>query len=418
MKHHCRFSLLFSLIVLAFLAFAGATVAVGQTQSVIYNFGHGNDGQYPEGVVLDGAGNLYGVTQNGGAGVGFGIVFELSSASSGLWTETVLYTFTGGSDGGFPSGGLAIDSNGDLYGLTVYGGKGGHGTAFRLAPNSGGNWTIRVLHNFSGTGSDGGSPQGVLTFDAQGNLYGTAAFGGAYGFGNVFELIPTTSGPWREKTLHDFGSAHDGHTPYAGVVFDTANNLYGTTSAGGANDDGTIFRITPLAGGRWKESVLHSLAGTDGRAPFGRLVLDASSNLYGTTSQGGHGMNGTVFELTLGSHGRWMETVLHSFAGGSDAGIPYAGMIFDTAGNLYGTSTEGGGTACAGGNGCGTVFKLTAGSGGDWTETLVYRFPGTDSADYGSGPFAGLVIDLAGNLYGTTMGAGAFSLGTAFQIAP
>ena len=269
----------------------------------------------------------------------------------------------------------------------------------------------KVLHSFSG-GADGTYPYGGLIFDAAGNLYGTTTSGGTSNTGTVFELTPAAGGTWTEKVLHSFSGGTDGIHPYAGLIFDAAGNLYGTTDLGGAYGYGTVFELTPAAGGTWTEKVLHNFnnGGTDGTRPYARLTFDAAGNLYGTTYGGGaYNSYGTVFELTPAAGGTWTEKVLHSFGSGTDGLIPYGGLIFDAAGNLYGT------TAYGGTNDLGTVFELTPKAGGGWTEKVLYSFgDGTD----GVSPLAGLIFDAAGNLYGTTQHGGTYNYGTVFEIAP
>ena len=279
---------------------------------------------------------------------------------------------------------------------------------------AGGAWTEKVLHNFNHNGTDGYWPIASPILDAAGNLYGTTFQGGAYDLGTVFELTPTGGG-WTETVLHTFSGYTDGGSPWAGLVFDTAGNLYGTTPYGGDYYAGTVFELTPTAGGGWTKQVLHSFSPdcTDGYEPYAGLIFDTAGNLYGTTSAGGTyscngSQGGTVFELTPTEGGGWTETVLHSFnSNGTDGIIPYASLVFDTAGNLYGTTVSGGTYNY------GTVFKLSPGEGG-WTETVLHTFNGTD----GAAPYAGLIRDAAGNLYGTTFLGGAYGGGTVFELTP
>src|ERR1019366_934096 len=208
----------------------------------------------------------------------------------------VLYSFIhNGTDGGFPQAGLIFDAAGNLYGTTSEGGtssscSGGCGTVFELTPTAGGGWTEKVLHNFNSNGTDGANPYAGLIFDAAGNLYGTTTVGGTYYYGTVFELTPTAGGGWTEKVLHSFNyNGTDGNNPQASLTIDAAGNLYGTTSGGGTygNYKGTVFELTPAAGGDWTETVLHNFVGPDGAAPLAGLIFDAAGNLYGTTSGGG-----------------------------------------------------------------------------------------------------------------------------------
>ena len=265
----------------------------------------------------------------------------------------------------------------------------------------------KVLHSFNGNGADGYQPEASLIFDAVGNLYGTTYWGGTYGFGTVFELTPSGGGGWTETVLHSFQpNGTDGNYPIAGLIFDAAGNLYGTTSAGGTYGFGTVFELTPEEGGGWTETVLLNFNGTDGSYPHAGLAFDAAGNLYGTTGYDGTYHYGTVFELTPTAGGGWTETVLHSFGNGTDGASPFAGLIFDAAGNLYGT-TSAGGTY-----GTGTVFELTGGR-----EQVLYSFKSRYGAD-GATPYAGLIFDAAGNLYGTTYWGGNYGDGTVFELTP
>jgi uncharacterized repeat protein (TIGR03803 family) len=264
-----------------------------------------------------------------------------------------------------------------------------------------------VLHNFNNNGTDGAWPLAGLIFDAARNLYGTTSSGGTYGGGTVFELTPAADGVWTEKVLHSFDNGTDGANPYAGLIFDAAGNLYGTTFYGGTYNYGAVFELTPAGGGVWTEKVLHNFNynGTDGALPYAGLIFDAARNLYGTTLEGGTYYSGTVFELTPAAGGVWTEKVLHNFNNnGTDGGTPYAGLIFDAARNLYGT-TAGGGTYYSG-----TVFRVNANGG---RVQVLYSFGnGTDAAN----PYAGLIFDAAGNLYGTTFYGGTYNYGTVFKI--
>ncbi|MFZ0319190.1 MAG: choice-of-anchor tandem repeat GloVer-containing protein [Candidatus Sulfotelmatobacter sp.] len=231
-------------------------------------------------------------------------------------TEDLLFSFTGsGEHGSAPVGGLIFDAAGNLYGTTILGGEGvcgseGCGTAFELMPNAGGGWTQKVLHSFHDNGKDGLYPVTSLIFDATGNLYGTTENGGSHAAGTVFELTPGTGGNWTEKILHNFGAGSDGTAPEAALIFDAAGNLYGTTSGGGAHVSGTVFELSPTTTG-WTEKILHSFAGypKDGDIPAAGLIFDAAGNLYGTTFNGGKHSNcpygdcGTVFELTPATGG-------------------------------------------------------------------------------------------------------------------
>jgi uncharacterized repeat protein (TIGR03803 family) len=307
--------------------------------------------------------------------VGCGTVFKLTPPAAGetLWTERVLYRFRGGADGASPSGGLIMDANGSLYGATTFGGGGGSpcrldcGTVFKLTPPAVAKtpWTKTVLHRFEG--STDGTHASDLIMDANGALYGTTGYGGLGGFGTVFELAPPApgTGTWTEKVLYSFKGSPDGATPGGGLIIDASGALYGTTNyGGGVCECGTVFELAPppTGTGTWTEKVLYSFKGSpDGAVPLAGLVMDANRALYGTTSFGGLGGGGgygTVFELTppAAGTGTWTEAVLHTFAGAADGVFPAAGLIMDASGTLYGTTYQGGGRC--GREGCGTVFQL------------------------------------------------------------
>jgi uncharacterized repeat protein (TIGR03803 family) len=361
------------------------------TEKVLHKFSGGRDGAQPfASLISDRAGNLYTTTSAGGGGgcdytsVGCGAVLKLLRGTGGQWTADTLYQFAA-SDGFYPVGTLIADSAGNLYGTTNAGGKGpgyfegigGHdcpygcGTVFELTRSSGGNWSRRVLYSFTGINGDGSFPWGNLIFDAAGNLYGTTQWGGAYGQGTVFELMPSSGGRWKEVVIYSFTNGSDGGLPVAGLVGDAAGNLYGTAQAGGlvkAECCGTVFELSP-SGNAWKETVLYSFTGAngDGAAPTASLIFDAAGNLYGTTSLRGASDNscgqggcGTAFELSP-VQGGWKETVLHAFSGlNGDGAYPLGNLVLGDAGDLYGTTYEGGvAKYCGiGFTGCGTVFKL------------------------------------------------------------
>jgi uncharacterized repeat protein (TIGR03803 family) len=384
-----------------------APAALADSDITLHSFAgtNSNDGANPgaSGLTFDSAGNLYGTTQQGGTS-NYGTAFKLSPASGGGYTETVLYSFTGGNDGGSPvASSLIFDGAGNLYGET-FSSADGAGTVFKLSPASGGGYTETVLYNFTG-GSDGEDPYGGLILDSAGNLYGTTVLGGTSGYGTVFELSPASGGGYTETVLHSFTGGSDGLYPYGILIFDSTGNLYGTTIQGGPAGDGTVFELSPTSGGGYTEAVLYSFTGgSDGAVSTAGLILDSAGNLYGTTGNGGTSGYGTVFELSPAAGGGYTETVLYSFTGRSD---PYAGLIFDSAGNLYGTTIQGGT------DNIGTVFKLSPASGGGYTETVLHSF--TYGSD-GAYPYAGLIFDSAGNLYGTAQQGGPSGVGTAFEI--
>lgn len=386
-------------------------------KTILLNFGNDGGDDGGTSLVRDAAGNLYGVTNFGGiyqCGIyTCGTVFELSPAAGGGWTETILHNFGNGTDGSDPQG-LMMDAAGNLYGLTDEGGLHGFGIAYELSPSQGG-WTETVLYNFS-SGGYGNFGSYSLVQDATGNLYGTIFSGGTYGAGLVFELSPNAGGEWTETVLHNFGNGSDGQYPEAGVIMDAAGNLYGVTYQGGTycsalSGCGTVYEVSPGEGG-WTESVLHNFDENDGLHPWATLIMDASGNLYGTTNQGGSNCApfgcGTVFELSPGEGGVWSETVLLSFNGASDGWSPQAPLIRDAAGNLYGTTFYGGT------NLYGTVFKLSP-HGGAWTETVLYDF---GSGNDGGELSGGVVMDRAGDLYGTTGYGGTYNYGTVFELTP
>ncbi|MGA1988214.1 MAG: choice-of-anchor tandem repeat GloVer-containing protein [Candidatus Sulfotelmatobacter sp.] len=345
-------------LILVSNAFAAHPAAAPSAQ-VLYNFLGKIDGANPaSNLISDAEGNLYGTTEYGGAGDFYGTVFELvaPTTAGGGWKETTLYSFTDTGDGARPTDGLIFDKQGNLYGTTSDSNAGGYGEVFRLAPPTanGGSWTETVLYHFQGL-SDGAYPAGGLISDAEGNLYGTTS-------SSVFELSPPAQpgGTWTFTLLHEFeGGTSDGNASRAGLVRDSLGNLYGTTLWGGyeGNADcgsigcGTVFEVSPPAanGGAWSEQIIHFFGmGDDGFDPEGGLTLDAAGNLYGTTYSGGTIGGGTAFKLSpSGSpEGGWSEEIIHSFAySTSDGAAPVASMILDQAGNLYGTTLFGG-TPC------------------------------------------------------------------------
>jgi uncharacterized repeat protein (TIGR03803 family) len=262
----------------------------------------------------------------------------------------------------------------------------------------------KTLHRF---GVTGGFPYAGVTFDSAGNLYGTTIYGGSGRYGTVFELTPHKDGTWTESVLHSFNFT-DGGNPSAGVIFDSAGNLYGTTGVGGAHSGGTVFELTPHKNGSWTESILYSF---ENGVPYAGVIFDSAGNLYGTTLDGGTAGRGTAFELTPHKDGTWTESILHSFNDfGNDGGLPEGGLVFDSLGNLYGTTLTGG----ANGSDLGTVFELTPHKDGTWTESILHSFKGSD----GVWPEAGLTFDSVGNLYGTTARGGAYERGTVFELIP
>ncbi|HEY6766353.1 MAG TPA: choice-of-anchor tandem repeat GloVer-containing protein [Candidatus Sulfotelmatobacter sp.] len=329
----------------------------GWTETPLYAFTGGTDGNFPtNNLVMDGAGNLYGVTVTGGDNscnypYGCGVVFELTPGSSG-WTETVLHTFTSAATDGQGPNSLIRDAAGNLYGTTALGGASNSGTVFKLSNGSSG-WTESVLFSFDGA-TQGANANG-LVMDSSGNLYGTTGFGGNNSFchqgcGVVFKLVSGSVG-WHETVLHAFNGPTDGIEPN-GVILDASGHLYGTTYYGGnttcnTQGCGTVFGLAYGVSG-WRESVIHKFSAADGKNPTANLVEDASGNLYGTTFFGGNTNSecgsgygcGVVFKLSKAS-GRWLPSLTHVFHF-ADGAKPASNLVFDAAGNLYGTAQDGG----------------------------------------------------------------------------
>jgi uncharacterized repeat protein (TIGR03803 family) len=351
----------------------------GKWNEAVLHLFTGRDGSNPGGALAaDKAGNLYGTTVNGGPScsqLGCGVAFELARGKAGKWTFKVLHNFAL-TDGANPYAGMIFDSNGNLYGTTSGGGntsacEGGCGVVFELSPDGKGHWTETVLYSFSG--GDGAQPLAPLAFDSSGNLYGTTEYGGAHGYGTVFRLSHA-HGQWSEEILHSFdGDAGDGIYPGYSITFDHSNALYGATVLGGTEGQqgsGTAFRLRLAGDGKWDETILHRF----NEAKFGGgyvssgLVLNKSGDLYGTANWGGKydcplggGTGcGVVFELIPHADGKWTESVLHSFGQGNDGIFPGGGLAFDSSGRLFGVTREGGYTESACGQaGCGVVFEVT-----------------------------------------------------------
>ena len=350
-------------------------------------------------------------------GIAFSTLFLLAVLISqpGLaQTFNVIHNFTGGADGASSYAGLTIDRAGNLYGTTYLGGSSGYGTVFKLTKGGLG-WALSPLYGFQ-RGQDGANPQAKVIFGPDGRLYGTTTSGGGrgcpgHGCGTVFSLAPPISVcksafcPWTEAVLYQFTGSYDGADPlYADVAFDKAGNLFGTTSEGGVTGGGTAFEMLP-SGGNWTFNTLYSFY--FGRPEAG-IVFDKTYAAYGTTSADALYYSGTVFELALVPGSGWTESNLYFFhVDQGDGAQSQTGLIFDQSGNLYGTNST------QGPRGSGTVFELTP-SNGSWTETVLYAFEGN-----GGGPAGGsLVMDAAGNLYGTTTGTGTSSAGVVFKLTP
>jgi uncharacterized repeat protein (TIGR03803 family) len=398
------------LLVVALCFFTVSTQTLwAVSEKVVHAFTSSKDGQYSyAALIFDSAGNLYGTTGSGGT-YNCGTVFEETPGSNG-WTESVVYAFNGVTDGCSPAvASVLIDPSGNLYGTTYSGGTYDYGTVFELSKGENGAWTESVLYSFNGQ-DDGALPYAGLTFDALGNLYGTTYSGGTFANGTAFELMKQENGNWTETVLHNFSGGSDGSLPYAGLIFDSSGNLYGTTIYGGTGNLGTVFELQPNGDGTWAESILFNfIGGAGGSSPQTGLIFDQSGKLYGTTGEGGNRNGaGVVFQLTK-SGGTWIEKVLWA-PGGKDGYYPSA-LAIDSAGNLFGTNEEGGAS-----KGAGTIFEILRRNG---KAQVLYTFPVKPSglAPYGDYPYGGVVLDASGNLYGTTGGGGSGQSGTIFELS-
>jgi uncharacterized repeat protein (TIGR03803 family) len=403
-----------SAVALAFLfilMFAVAGPSQAQTEKVLYSFQGSPNATTPEGpVAFDSVGNLFGIASGGQYQAG--AVYKLSPNGSGTWREAVIYSFTGGADGGIRDGCLGTDicnqsviadRSGKLYGTMGGGGAYNGGVVFELS-HVGGAWTETVLHSFGGSG-DGLAPTNGLIMDKAGNLYGVTQ-----GI-TVFELSPSRGG-WKESIIYADPSSNGN----GGLTMDSTGNIFGATYH-------YVFELSPNGTGGWNSAVLHTFTSlTDGVAPCDTPVVDSAGNVYGTTFQGGTYNLGIVYKLSLGTTGTWNETILHSFKGANDLNLfdgsnPFAGLVLDAAGNLYGTTVYGGHSdICSGGSCSGTAFELIAPVGiGSYKEKILRVFGiGKD----GAYPYGRLIFDSAGNLYGTTSGGGTLGGGTVFKIIP
>jgi uncharacterized repeat protein (TIGR03803 family) len=408
---------------LLFIIASAVTAATAQTETVLYSFCPQTscvDGSDPNGtLIFDKNGDIVGTTTTGGANAN-GTVFKLTSSGK----ESVLYSFcsqTNCTDGAQPyAEQVLFDAKGNMYGTTMSRGINGGGTVFKLAANG----KEKTVYNFCATGcTSGEGPHPGLIADRKGNLYGTTAAGGSHNSGTVFKLTPGG----KETVLYNFcmqTNCPDGSTPYAGLIMDAKGNFYGTTTLGGTNRQGVVFKLTP----KGKETVLYNFCGqsqcVDGAQPWAEVIRDKNGNLYGTTIYGGRNGNcpgnegcGVVFKLTP----KGKETVLYTFCpqtGCDDGGAPVAGLIVDGQGNFYGTTYYGGGHGCF--YGCGTVFELSPMG----IETVLHSFCSENNCADGAEPYSGLVADGSGNLYGTTRGGGGNNncngagCGVVYEISP
>jgi uncharacterized repeat protein (TIGR03803 family) len=390
----------------------GASTAAAQTETILHSFAGGtSDGanSYAS-LTIDASGNLYGTTLAGGS-LGQGVVFEIASGG----TYSILSSLPGGSggvNGAGPCSAPVLDGSGNLYGTaannTYSGGVySGNGVVYKLTPNGTGGYTYSVLHTFAGS-SEGANPfAGVIPDSTFSNLYGTTYAGGSASNDGIVYKEPVSGGT--PTILHPFaGGSSDGANPYAGVILDSAgSNLYGTTVLGGsASNSGVVFKLSTGGGTpTYPHTFTTNSLGTD---PRGGVIFDSAGNLYGATWVGGNvAGDGVVFKLTSNGIGGYTYSVLHTFAGGSSDGAnPTAGLTMDSSGNLYGMTYSGGAS------GYGIVFEISSGG----TYTVLHSFAG--GASDGANPYNGLAIDSSGNLYGTTVNGGASGKGVVFKLVP
>jgi hypothetical protein len=430
--YNCRF------LAAAMIALTMSFVQPGWAASnfkVLYSFpASGTDGIYPAGALaFDKSGNLYGTTSTGGIikncpdtpyNLGCGVAFQLAPGSNGHWKETVLHRFQSGSDGAVPNGSLILDSAGNVYGTTQVGGMANQdecGTIFRLTPGKTG-WTETIIYTFCSQADDGYFPRAGLIADTTGNLWGTTSSGGRNLGGIVFELTPNAKS-WTSNILWDFclvGTCFaGGANPLAGLIADSAGNLYSTTVMGGNSEHycaafpggcGVAFKLS-RSKGEWTESVLHAFLGFEGVEPAAKVTFDDDGNIYGTTGIDGALGYGTVFRLARDEKDGWEYSVLYNFHAGPNGSN--TGVVIDASGNLYGAQTYGGTGGCNG-FGCGVVYKLTPTTHGVWKYSVVHQFSGLKD---GGEPSGDLVFGPDGLLYGVA-GVGGSGSGVVFAISP
>jgi hypothetical protein len=386
--------------------FAGAN----SLDKILYSFPGGSDGASPIGtMIFDNAGNLFGLAGGGGANNN-GVVFKLTPSGTGGWTESVIYNFLYPN---YPGSTLIFDSSGNLYGTFPGGGSAGCGAIYQLtpeqlAPQPGGHWTENILFSFP-CETKGAYPVGLAFDPVTGNLYGTASSGGTVNDGTFFELTPVVGGGWSFSVIHTFGFGYDGKSPNGPLTLDSAGNIYGTTNLGGNYNNGTVFKLTHGTNG-WMGKVLYDFTGGDnGAYPLAGVIFDQQGNLYGSTQQGGDDDVGVVYQLTP-TKGKWSIQVIHNFTGGLDGGNPTSfNLAIDSAGNLYGETLFGGLY------GYGNAYELTPTTGGEWTETTLHSFADTSDGEY---PEGGLTLNSSGKLFGTAGGGGIDGYGVVFEIKP
>ncbi len=400
----------FALALICALSMIAMQPAQAQTFSVIYNFTPYGQQQPATGLTIDAHENFYGTTLYTDSSHTDGGVFKLRQSGAN-WIFTPLYGFPNGVGNYDPEGPLLLAADGNLFGNLATSWDSHYcGGVFHLAPSGSiprtalAQWNYTSIYTFS-CGSDGANPTGPLTFDQSGDIYGTTNRGGSAGFGTTYELTRSDNN-WTETVLHSAQGDGDGVLPVNGVVLDTSGNLYGVFAGAGPYGQGAIYELSPSGSG-WTEQILYGFTGgSDGEAPSS-VIIDASGDLFGTTSAGGSGNGGTIFELAR-VNGGWNFSTLYSLSGTRGDCGPDARLILDTAGNLYGE------TKCDGAYGLGSVFKLTHSAGG-WTYSDLHDFTGGSDGEY---PQGSLVFDTNGNLYGTTFGGGAYGGGVVFQITP
>jgi uncharacterized repeat protein (TIGR03803 family) len=436
-------TILWLLIVSAATIAMAATSGATAKETELFSFPGQPDGALPSaGLTLGADGAIYGTTLFGGTGGclnGCGTVFRLKPANGGV-TVTIIHNFQFAlTDGQNPTSSVVFDAAGNLYG-TAPGGLNGCGVVYKLTPTQNGEWTETVLHNFNafdghkdGCLDGGGSnlPTSSLIFDTRGNLYGTTNKGGGgdtnffctNGCGTVFQMTPNANGTWKERVVHSFpksGHSADGATPEDGLIMDEAGALYGTTYFGGSSGRGIVFKLAPEQGGSWREAILFTFRdNSTGENPRGGVVMDKSGNLYGTTLGGSKCQQcaGVAFKLTPTTKGPWKEAIIHAFNSGihHDGALPQSGLLMDGKGNLYGSTLYGGGRGCES-LGCGTVYELSPGTKGSFTEQVLIRFSG--GSDGGVPEDDRLAMDASGNLYGTAVFGGQDGAGVVFKIKP
>lgn len=384
--------------------------AARSNETVLYNFNGSTGGGDPAAdLVADASGKLYGTTVIGGA-YSCGTVFNLSPAKTPPWNESLLYSFDCYGSGKNPYGGVAFGAGGNLNGTTVSGGNAcngyGCGVVFQLAGSS-----ETVLHPFTG-GEDGSGPGGGVAIDKAGNLYGTTPDGGADSLGVVYRVAAGHGGS-HETVLHSFTGGADGSIGSLGrLLVDSSGNLFGVTEEGGAGSDGVVFEMSHRKG-HWEFTTLYAFTGSpDAASPYGGLVADSAGNLFGTTYYGGSGNAGAVFELVRNGNGHYSERVLYSFKGGSDGSNPTSTLVFGASHELYGTTSNGGGTCGTYSDGCGVVFALDLKGN---KERVIHSF---GSANDGSHPYYGLLRGKKNVFYGTTAVGGSFGAGVVFEVKP